>query len=187
MRKLLGLAISLIAGTCMAAGQSIQLDEKPAKRITAPVEVKMNLVNAKGIGSSVGTITITQSDFGLVFTPKLMSLSAGFHGFHLHENASCEPKEKAGKLVGALAAGGHYDPRGSKKHDTPWGNGHLGDLPSLYVSADGRASQAVLAPRVGLSDLVGRSIMIHAGGDNHSDHPSLLGGGGARVACGVIK
>ena len=29
--------------------------------------------------------------------------------------------------------------------------------------------------------------MIHAGGDNYSDHPEALGGGGARVACGVDK
>jgi Cu-Zn family superoxide dismutase len=28
--------------------------------------------------------------------------------------------------------------------------------------------------------------MLHAGGDNHSDHPAPLGGGGARIACGVI-
>jgi Cu-Zn family superoxide dismutase len=28
--------------------------------------------------------------------------------------------------------------------------------------------------------------MIHAGGDNHADHPAPLGGGGARMACGVI-
>jgi Cu-Zn family superoxide dismutase len=28
--------------------------------------------------------------------------------------------------------------------------------------------------------------MVHAGGDNHSDHPQPLGGGGGRIACGVI-
>ena len=28
--------------------------------------------------------------------------------------------------------------------------------------------------------------MVHAGGDNYSDMPVPLGGGGARVACGVI-
>jgi len=28
--------------------------------------------------------------------------------------------------------------------------------------------------------------MIHAGGDNYTDEPAL-GGGGARVACGVIN
>jgi superoxide dismutase, Cu-Zn family len=29
--------------------------------------------------------------------------------------------------------------------------------------------------------------MIHSGGDNYSDAPAPLGGGGARIACGVIK
>jgi Cu-Zn family superoxide dismutase len=29
--------------------------------------------------------------------------------------------------------------------------------------------------------------MIHAGGDTYSDMPAPLGGGGARLACGVIK
>jgi superoxide dismutase, Cu-Zn family len=28
--------------------------------------------------------------------------------------------------------------------------------------------------------------MIHAGGDNYSDTPAPLDGGGARIACGVI-
>ena len=35
-------------------------------------------------------------------------------------------------------------------------------------------------------EIKGRSLMVHAGGDNHADHPEPLGGGGARVACGVI-
>ena len=29
--------------------------------------------------------------------------------------------------------------------------------------------------------------MIHAGGDNYSDLPKPLGGGGDRIACGVIQ
>ena len=36
----------------------------------------------------------------------------------------------------------------------------------------------VLAPRLKkLDEVRGHSIMIHAGGDNHSDHPAPLGGG----------
>ena len=38
-----------------------------------------------------------------------------------------------------------------------------------------------------MNEIKGRALMIHAGGDNHSDHPAPLGGGGARMACGVIK
>ena len=46
----------------------------------------------------------------------------------------------------------------------------------------------VLAPRIkDLKELQGLSLMVHVGGDNHSDHPKALGGGGARLACGVIK
>ena len=34
---------------------------------------------------------------------------------------------------------------------------------------------------------MGRALMIHANGDNYSDIPKKLGGGGARVACGVVQ
>jgi Cu-Zn family superoxide dismutase len=29
--------------------------------------------------------------------------------------------------------------------------------------------------------------MIHEGGDNYADEPKPLGGGGARIACGVVE
>lgn len=47
-------------------------------------------------------------------------------------------------------------------------------------------AHAVLAPRLKLDDLRARSLMIHIGGDNHADHPMPLGGGGGRLACGVM-
>ena len=155
--------------------------------VIADVVVPMNLVNKKGIGASVGQVTISESKYGLVLTPSLQGLTPGNHGFHLHQNPSCEPKEKNGKIVAALTAGGHYDPAATNKHGTPWGKDHLGDLPPLYVETSGSATQQVLAPRLKLSDLKGRALMVHAGGDNDSDHPAALGGGGARVSCGVIK
>ncbi len=153
----------------------------------AQTTVTMHMVDEKGVGKDVGTVSVSQNKYGLVFTPKLTGLPPGLHGFHLHENGSCDPKEQNGKMVPAGAAGGHYDPAGSKKHDTPWGDGHLGDLPALYVDNGGNANQPVLAPRVKMSDLAGHALMVHAGGDNHSDHPAPLGGGGGRIACGVFK
>jgi Cu-Zn family superoxide dismutase len=142
--------------------------------------------NAEGSGAVVGTVAVTSSAYGLVFTPDLKGLAPGLHGFHVHVNASCGPTEVDGKKVPAGAAGPHLDPLKTGKHGAPWGDGHLGDLPPLYVAADGTATQPVLAPRLKLADLAGHSLMIHAGGDNHSDHPMPLGGGGARVACGVV-
>jgi Cu-Zn family superoxide dismutase len=44
-----------------------------------------------------------------------------------------------------------------------------------------------VAPRLTVADIKGRAIMIHAHGDNYSDDPKPLGGGGARIACGVIN
>lgn len=158
-----------------------------ARAASADTVVQMNLVDEKGVGADVGTITISESRYGLVFTPALRGLPPGLHGFHVHENPSCEPKEKDGKMVAALAAGGHFDPAKTGKHDTPWGDGHLGDLPPLYVAADGTATQPVLGPRPKAADVAARSLMVHAGGDNHADHPAPLGGGGARVACGVVQ
>ena len=153
----------------------------------ADTKVQISTVDAKGVGANIGQVSITESKYGLVFSPSLKGLPPGLHGFHLHQNPSCDPKEKDGKMVPALAAGGHYDPSDTKRHDTPWGDGHLGDLPALFVDAEGNANQPVLAPRLKEADLEGRSLMVHVGGDNHSDHPATLGGGGARLACGVIK
>ncbi|MEC5385890.1 superoxide dismutase [Cu-Zn] SodC [Uliginosibacterium sp. H3] len=144
------------------------------------------MVGTDGVIWDVGTVTLEQSAYGLVLTPALSGLPPGAHGFHVHEKPSCNAAEQDGKLVPALAAGGHYDPQGSKKHGTPWGDGHVGDLPALTVLADGSARTPVLAPRLKVEDVRGHALMIHAGGDNHADHPAPLGGGGARLYCGVI-
>jgi Cu-Zn family superoxide dismutase len=152
----------------------------------ADTVVTLNAVDASGTGAAVGTVTISESAYGLVFTPALSGLQSGLHGFHLHQNASCAAGVSEGKTVPAFGAGPHYDPATSGHHGAPWGDGHLGDLPPLFVAADGHATQPVLAPRVKAADLKGRALMVHAGGDNHADHPMPLGGGGARVACGVI-
>jgi len=151
------------------------------------ITVELKAVNEGGVGAPVGKVVIRETQYGLEFAPALTGLTQGVHGFHVHENPSCDAKEQNGKMVAALAAGGHYDPAGTKRHGLPWGDGHLGDLPPLYVDMTGSANNSVLAPRLKLADVRGRSLMVHAGGDNHADHPAPLGGGGARIACGVIQ
>jgi Cu-Zn family superoxide dismutase len=139
-------------------------------------------------GRSVGYVSVEQTEYGVVFTPNLSGLPEGLHGFHIHENPSCDPFEKNGKIVLGGSAGGHYDPLKTGLHGFPWTSGnHLGDLPPIHVDIDNKAVQPVLSPRVKLSDLSRRALMVHAGGDNHSDHPKALGGGGARLVCGVVE
>lgn len=167
------LAMLAIASACGAAQ-------------AAETTVTLNVADARGLGAVVGTVRIVETPYGLVFRPNLQALPPGLHGFHVHEKPSCQPADQNGAPVAALGAGGHFDPAGTRKHGEPWGDGHLGDLPALYVAADGSAGNPVLAPRLKLADIANRSLMVHAGGDNHADHPAPLGGGGARVACGVI-
>lgn len=152
------------------------------------LSIKMELLNEKG-NKAIGEVVVMESKYGLVFIPALSGLTPGIHGFHIHEKPSCVSAEKDGKTVLGLGAGGHWDPKEVKQHGLPWqDDAHLGDLPALYVDAEGNASYPVLAPRLQtLDEIKGRALMIHVGGDNHADHPEPLGGGGARMACGVIE
>lgn len=148
--------------------------------------IRMHLVNEQGLSRNIGTVTATDSQYGLILVPQLADLPAGLHGFHVHQNPDCSHAVKEGKHVAALAAGGHLDPAETGRHEGPYGKGHMGDLPALYAGADGKSTLPVLAPRLKVADLKDRSLMIHAGGDNYSDQPEKLGGGGARIACGAI-
>ncbi|ESA35077.1 superoxide dismutase [Leptolyngbya sp. Heron Island J] len=148
--------------------------------------VNVNLTETRGIGAEVGTVTLKDTQHGLLITPDLENLTPGLHGFHIHQNPACGPGLKQGKPVAGLAAGGHFDPFEVGAHAGPYSAGHLGDLPPLYVSEDGTATMPVLAPRLEVSFVNNRSLMIHKNGDNFSDDPALLGGGGPREACGVI-
>lgn len=150
--------------------------------------VTINAISASGVGKVIGTIGISDASEGLVIMPDLAELPPGDHGFHIHANPDCGPGAGAdGQPAAGLAAGGHYDPGSTGKHLGPHGQGHKGDLPALRVDSGGNAMNAVIAPQLKLADVKGRAIMIHAGGDNYSDQPAALGGGGARIACGVIK
>jgi superoxide dismutase, Cu-Zn family len=148
--------------------------------VYASVVVPVYMVAPNGQGNSIGTVTLQDSFCGVLITPNLHSLPPGLHGFHVHVNPNCGDN--------GMAAGGHLDPGKTNQHDGPYNKkGHLGDMPVLIVNQDGTATLPTLAPRFKVADVVGHSIMIHAGGDNYADQPEKLGGGGARIACGVIK
>lgn len=142
---------------------------------TQAATINSTIVSAEG--NSVGKVVFEDSQFGLLIKPQLSGLPAGIHGFHIHEHPNCGEK--------GMSAGGHLDPNITNSHQGPYGKGHLGDLPVLAVDSNGNANIPTLAPRLKTKDIKGHSIMIHAGGDNYSDNPSL-GGGGTRIGCGTI-
>jgi Cu-Zn family superoxide dismutase len=166
----------LVAAAGMAAGAA-----------NADYTVQMNAIDIKGVGSPIGTVTIAAAPGGgVVLTPALKALPPGTHGFHVHEFANCGAKEKDGKMSPGEMAGSHFDPDKTGKHAGPTGQGHKGDLPLLDVAASGEAKQAVTAKRLSLGDLKNKSLVIHQGGDTYSEPPPS-GGGGTRIACGLIE
>jgi Cu-Zn family superoxide dismutase len=159
-----------------------------ATTANAAETVTLNAIDANGVGKEIGTLSLSDSDGGLRISPQLAGLPAGDHGFHVHVNPDCGPGAGPnGQPTAGMAAGGHFDPAHTGKHLGPHGDGHMGDLTVLTVDASGNAATAAVAPHLTLADVKGHSIMIHAGGDNYSDQPAPLGGGGVRIACGVVK
>jgi Cu-Zn family superoxide dismutase len=177
---MLKLSLAVVAALGLAA----------APAMAASVVVPMALATPAGPGASVGTVTISDAPGGVTLALNLHGLPPGPHGFHVHVNPSCAPTTAAatGVVTPAGGAGGHLDPSMSGMHEGPLGTGHLGDLPLIEVAADGSATQTLKAPHITSTIVVqGRALMIHAAGDNYADTPTALGGGGARLACGVIQ
>ena len=159
----------------------------PALCLANTLNIPIHLISTNGIEQKIGFISVQDTQYGLLITPKLTNLSHGMHGLHIHEYPSCDAIVKNGKAIAGLAAGGHFDPYKTNSHKGPYQHGHLGDLPPVFVDAHGSASIPVLAPRLRTTDLHGHSIILHSGSDNFSDKPQKLGGGGSRIACGIIK
>lgn len=172
---------SVLASSVLFAANTEVFDPKSVKD---HLVIKMQVLDQKK-NKDAGEVIAVQTAYGVAFFPQLKGLEAGIHGFHVHENADCGATDKG---LG-MKAGGHWDPEKTEGHSLPWDDkGHKGDLPALYVDKDGNANNPVLAPKIkNLNELKKHALMIHFGGDNHSDHPATLGGGGARMACGVIK
>jgi len=157
----------------------------PAAAYAADVTVDINKITPGGIGEKLGTATISEkSGGGLQIKVDMIGVTPGEHGFHVHTSGDCAAQTKDGKAQAGLAAGPHYDPASSKSHKGPTGRGHKGDLPFLTATDKG-INVVVSAPHLSLADVRGRTLMVHEGGDNYTDHPEN-GGGKARIACGVV-
>ena len=167
------LRLSSIAILSLFVAGLLLLATRTAGAATATATI--NSVTATGVGTPLGTVTFMDSAQGLVIMPKLSGLPAGEHGFHIHDRGDCGPGMNQGKPAAGFAAGGHYDPGHTKKHLGPLSTaGHRGDLPVLVVDSRGDATEAVTAPHLTVEQIRGRSIMIHAGGDNYSDTRGIL-------------
>jgi superoxide dismutase, Cu-Zn family len=98
----------------------------------------------------------------------------GPHGFHIHENGSCQIGDKNDPFQ---SAGGHWNP-----DNQPHGN-HAGDFPVL-ISNNGFSKMSFFTNRFQITDIIGKAVIIHQSPDDYYSQPS--GDAGKRLACGVI-
>lgn len=165
MRSIVGLLSLVVATSSLAAS----------------IEIPMFEVAQTGNGKPIGKITAVETPHGVLFKPQLKGLktSPNVRGFHVHAGDSCDNF--------AQAALGHLDPENTNKHLGPYDKqGHLGDIQVLLINSNGSVTMPVFAPKLTIENIKGHTLVIHAGSDNYSDKPKPLGGGGDRVACGVI-
>ncbi|MBO8165152.1 MAG: superoxide dismutase family protein [Brevibacillus sp.] len=99
----------------------------------------------------------------------------GPHGFHIHENGSCEIGDPDNPFQ---AAGEHWNPT-----DQPHGN-HAGDFPVLF-SNNGYAWMCFFTNRFRVADVIGKTVIIHQNPDDYRTQPA--GDSGKRLACGIIQ
>ena len=135
-------------------------------------------------GAVIGKATFEQAPTGVLMSVDVAGLPPGAHGIHLHAVGACTPNFKA--------ATGHINPN-KAKHGlrNPEGPDN-GDLPNLFVAADGTAKAEFFTTLVSVAggdmpallDEDGSAVIIHENPDDHMTQP--IGGAGGRIGCGVI-
>ena len=132
-----------------------------------------------------GHVIFTPSESGVAVKAFFSQLPPGEHGFHIH---------KAGDLRGEGCKGAcdHYHVGPLSDHgDAPGRNNkdprHTGDLGNIVGPPFHRLYEL---KGVDLSDLYGRSVVVHADRDDlgHGEFPDskTTGHSGARIACAII-
>lgn len=135
-------------------------------------------------GKDLGSINIVETNSGVLLRIHLKGLPPGPHGFHLHDNKTCE-----GDFA---SAGAIYNPLGAKHGFLNDEGPMAGDLPNLFANAQGEVDLDLLSPFVTLNkeaeesifDSDGTSLVIFDKADDYVSEPE--GNAGNRIACGSL-
>lgn len=140
-------------------------------------------------GATVGKATLTASPHGVLIHVSAKGLPPGPKAIHIHGVGTCDDG-----AAGFVASKGHLNPA-AKPHGLMNPEGpDAGDLPNLFVHADGSveaefftslASLGGAGERPAILDADGAALVIHENRDDHASQP--IGGAGPRHFCGVIR
>lgn len=134
-----------------------------------------------GSGSCIsGQATFRQCRRGVLVTVEVTGLphhegecQRDIFAMHIHSGAAC-----TGNAGDPFAdVGGHYDTEDCQHPN------HAGDLPPLFGCC-GYAYSSFLTDRFTVSEVIGRTLIIHEHPDDFVTQPS--GNAGKKIACGQI-
>lgn len=180
IRKLQLAAISMLGLSLLAAPASIAADDKKDDKKPAPV-----VAIIKGVETHKdvkGRLVLTDVEGGVHVVGEISGLTPGKHGFHVHQKGDLSDPKLA-------SAGGHFNP-GNTKHGGPKSEErHAGDWGNIEANEKGVAKVDATFKGVSLhgekNGIMGRSIIVHAGEDDHKTDPA--GNSGDRIAGGIIE
>jgi len=128
-----------------------------------------------------GQVYFKETKDGVIVTAQIYGLpisknncSGKFFGFHIHEGNSCSGNSED-EFANVKT---HYNPTNCP-HPL-----HVGDLPPLLEN-NGYAYMSVLTNKFKISDIIGKTVIIHDMPDDFTTQPS--GNSGKKIACGVIR
>lgn len=127
-----------------------------------------------------GFVRFTKVEDGIQVQGLIDGLTPGKHGFHVHQYGDC-------RKMDASSAGGHFNPEDHAHSGPDASERHIGDLGNITANDAGVASFDFVDKKLsfeGVTSIVGRAVIIHAGEDDLKSQPS--GAAGARIACGTI-
>ena len=171
---------NILAAACLL----LAVSASPQNAFGEQMQAQAILVDRSG--AEIGNAALVQAPSGVLIHLSVEGLTPGKHGLHLHSHGVCDADtgfKTAKGHVGKIAdSHGLMNPKGPEP----------GDIPNIFIGADGTGEIEILAAQVSLSgeknnllDADGSTFIIHEKADDHITQP--IGGAGGRVACGIIK
>lgn len=136
-------------------------------------------------GNAVGQAQLMETAHGVLIRVTLINVPPGIHGFHIYETGKCDAPDFE-------SAGGIFNPFGAS-HGIQSPDGKMaGDLPNIFVDANGTLTFEVVADEVTLGtdsegllfDTDGSALIVRQDADNYKSQPD--GRTGERIACAVV-
>lgn len=137
------------------------------------------LVPTKG-HEAAGTVRFQPADGGVRIDTEMANLPEGRHAYHVHLYGDCTADD-------GTSAGTHFNFRGPSRNPPEDIDRITGDLGEVVADAQGNASHSAVVEHASLTgpkSIIGRSVVVHASGNDPEQPP--IGAAGPRLACGVI-